>query len=226
MPPTGGVHMSGTSETGSTATEHLEIQDNGLCMQHCQGRAGNRAPTGGKLLLFTAVEPLVMAFLPHGRRAAHSKNVPCRPHAPGTDQHHNKRNACTQQIRLRERPLRRQGTNAEQTNQEATNTTAHQQDHHSGRDVTMNRPHAHRRTPSWQGVHGPVREQRPTSWRHCGEPRPPTTMATNTEEHCDSTAADAANKRSQATLHDTCTNQDATNRHRHERAGYTGSFRR
>ena len=89
-----------------------------------------------------------MAFLPRGGQAAHSKNVPCRPHAPGTDQHRNKRNACTQQIRLRERPLRRQGTNAEQTNKEATNPTAHQQNHYSGRDVTMNRPHAHRPTPS------------------------------------------------------------------------------
>ena len=46
----GGVHMSGTSETGSTATEHHEIPDNGLCMQHCQGGAGNRAPTGEKLI--------------------------------------------------------------------------------------------------------------------------------------------------------------------------------
>ena len=102
-----------------------------------------------------------MAFPPRGGRAAHSKNVRCRPHAPGTDQHCNKRNACTQQIRLPERPLRRQGTKAEQTNQEATNTTAHQHNHYSGRDVIMNRPHAHRPTPSWPGVHGPVREQRP-----------------------------------------------------------------
>ena len=45
----GGVHMSGISETGSTATEHHEIPDNGLCMQHCQGGAGNRAPTGEKI---------------------------------------------------------------------------------------------------------------------------------------------------------------------------------
>ena len=168
---------------------------------------------------FSAVRPLVMAFLPRGGRAEHSENVPCRPNTPGTDQHRNKRNACTQQIRLRERPLRRQGTNAEQTNQEATNTTTHQQNHYSGRDVTMNRPRAHRPAPSWPGVHGPVRERRPTSWRHSGEPRPPATMTKNTEEHCDSTATDAANKRSQTTLHDTCTNQDATSRRRHERAG-------
>ena len=168
---------------------------------------------------FTAVRPLVMAFLPHGGRAAHSTNVPCRPHTPGTEQHRNKRNTCTKQIRLRERPLRRQGTNAEQTNQEATNTTTHRQNHYSGCNVTVNRPRAHRPAPSWSGVHGPVRERRPTSERHRGEPRPPTTMATNTEEHCDSTAADAAHKRSQTTLRNTCTNQDATNKRRHKRAG-------
>ena len=161
LPPTGGVYMSGTSETGSTATEHHEIPDNGLCMQHCQGGAGNRAPTGENI--FTAVTTLLMAFLPRGGRAAHSTNVPCRPHTPGTDQHRNKRNTCTQQIRLRERPLRQQGTNAEQTNQEATNTTTHRQNHYSGGNVTVNRPRAHRQAPSWPGVHGPVRERRPTS---------------------------------------------------------------
>ena len=149
--------MSGTSETGSTATEHRDIPDNGLCMQHCQGGAGNRAPTGGKN------RPLVMAFLPRGRRAAHSTNVPCRPHTPGTDQHRNRRQTCTQQIRLRERLLRRQGTNTEHTNQEATNTTTHRRNHYSGRKVTVNRPRAHRPAPSWPGVHGPLRERRPTS---------------------------------------------------------------
>ena len=137
----GGVHMSGTSETGITATEHHEIPDNGLCMQHCQGGAGNRAPTGE--IFFTAVQPLVMAFLPRGGRAAHSTNVPCRPHTPGTDQHRNKRHTCTRQIRLRERQLRRQGTNAEPTNQETTNTTIHRQNHYSGRNVTVNTPRAH-----------------------------------------------------------------------------------
>ena len=158
----GSIHMSGTSKTGSTATEHREIPDNGLCMQHCQGGAGNRAPTGGKNF-FTAVRPLVMAFLPRGGRAAHSTNVPCRPQKPGTDQHRNKRHTRTQQIRLRERPLRRQGTNAKHTNQEATNTTTHRQNHYSGRNVTVNRPRAHLPAPSWPGVHAPVRERRPTS---------------------------------------------------------------
>ena len=168
---------------------------------------------------FTAVPPLVMAFLPCGGQAAHSTNVPCRPHTPGTDQHRNKRHTCAQLIRLREHPLRRQGTNAEQTNQEATNTTTHRQNHYSGRNVTVNRPRAHRPAPSWPGMHGPVRERRPTSERHRSKPCPPTTMATCTEEHCDSTAADAAHERSETALHDTCTNQDATNRRRHKRAG-------
>ena len=172
--------------------------------------------------VFTAVRPLVMALLPRGGQAAHSKNVPCRPHATGTGQHHNKRNACTQQIRLHKRPPQRQGTNAEQTNQEATNMTAHQQNRYSEHNVTINRPQARRPTPNWPGVHGPVQERCPTSWRHRGEPRPPTTMATKTEEHRNSTTADAANQRSQTTLHDTCANQETTNRHRHERAGYTG----
>ena len=49
--PAGPCLMSGTGETGSTATEHHEIPDNGLCMQHCQGGAGNRAPTGEKISL-------------------------------------------------------------------------------------------------------------------------------------------------------------------------------
>ena len=110
-------------------------------MQHCQGGAGNRAPTGEKT--FTAVRPLVMAFLPRGGRAAHSTNVPCRPATPGTDQHRNKGHTCTQQIRLREHPLQRQGMNAEKTIQEATNTTTHRQNHYSGRNVTVNRLCAH-----------------------------------------------------------------------------------
>ena len=44
LPPTGGVHMNGTGETGRTATEHREVPDDGLCMQRCQGGAGKRAP--------------------------------------------------------------------------------------------------------------------------------------------------------------------------------------
>ena len=183
------------------------------------GRGREQGTDRGKKLFFTAVRPLVMAFLPRGGRAAHSTNVPCRPHTPGTHQHRNKRHTCTQQIRLRERPLRRQGTNAEQTNQDANNTTTHRQNHYRGRNVTVSRPRAHRPAPSWPGVHGPVRERRPTNERHRSELRPPTTMATSTDEHCDSTAADAAHERSQTTLHDTCTNQDATNRRRHKRAG-------
>ena len=66
---------------------------------------------------------------------------------------------------------------------------------YSGHDVTLNRPHARRPTPNWPDMHGPVRERRPTSWQHRGEPRPPTTLTTNTEEHRNSTTADAANQR-------------------------------
>ena len=40
--------MNGTSKAGRTATEHREIPDDGLCMQHCQGGAGTRAPKGEK----------------------------------------------------------------------------------------------------------------------------------------------------------------------------------
>ena len=69
-PCEGGVHMSGTSETGSTATEHHEIPDNGLRMQHCQGGAGNRAPTGGKNVFLQRSNHLSWLFSPAagGRR--------------------------------------------------------------------------------------------------------------------------------------------------------------
>ena len=193
MPPAGGVHMNGTGETRRTATEHREVPDNGLCMQHCQHGAGKRAPNLEKV--FTVVQPLIITFLPHSGKTAHSKNVPCGPHTTGTVQHRNKQNTCTQQIRLRIRPLQRQGTNAERNDQEATNTTAHQQNHYSAHDVTMNRPHARRPTPNWRDMHGPVRERRPTGWRHSGEPRPPTTMPTNAAEHRNSTTTDATNQR-------------------------------
>ena len=171
---------------------------------------------------FTAVRPVVITFLPRGGQTAHGENVPCRPHATSASQHRNQQNTCTQQIRLRERPLQRQGTNAERTDQEATNTTAHQQNRYGEPEVTTNRPHARRPTPNWPDMHGPVRERHPTGWRHRGEPRPPTTMTMNTAEHRDSTTAGGANQRSQTTLRYTWTNQDATNQRRHELAGYMG----
>ena len=102
---------------------------------------------------------------------------------------------CTQQIQLRKHPLSRRGTTAEQTDQEATNTTAHQLNYYSEHDVTVNGPHARRPTPKWPDMYGPVRERRPTGWQHRGEPRPPTTMPTNTAEHCTSTTTDATNQR-------------------------------
>ena len=164
--------------------------------------------------LFTAVRPLVITFLPCGGQTAHGEDVPCQPRATSTNQHRNQQNTCRQQIRLRERSLQRQGTNAEQTDQEATNTTAHQQNRYSGHDVTINRPHARRPTPNWPDLHGLIRERRPTGWQHRDEPRPPTTMTTNTAEHRNSTTADGANQRSQTTPHYTWTTHDATNQHR------------
>ena len=79
LPRTGGVHMSGTSETGSTATEHHEIPDNGLCMQHCQGGAGNRAPTGKKV--FYSGPTTCHGFFPPRRAggAQYKRTVPA-PH--------------------------------------------------------------------------------------------------------------------------------------------------
>ena len=162
--------MNGTGKTGRAATEHSEVPADGLCMQRCQGGAGKRAAHLKNV--FKAVKPLIITFLPHGGETAHSKNVQCRPNATGTNQSRNKQNTCTQQIRLRKRLLQRQGTNAEQTDQEGTNTTAHQQNHCSGHDVTINRRHARRQTQNWPDMHGPVRERRPTGWRHLGEPRP------------------------------------------------------
>ena len=185
--------MNGTGESGRTATEHREVPDDGLCMQRCQGGAGKLAPNLEKV--FTPVKPLIITFLPQGGETAHSKSVPCRPHATGTNQHRNKQNTCTQRIRLRKRPLQRQGTNAEQTDQEATNTTAHQQNHYSEDEVTINRRHARRPTRNWPDMHGPVQERRPTGWQHRGEPRPPTTMPRNTAEHRNSTTTDVTNQR-------------------------------
>ena len=115
---------------------------------------GKGAPNLEKV--FTAVGPLIIALIPGGGETAHSKNVPCQPHTTGTNQHRTKQNTCTQQIRLRKRPLQRQGTNAEQTDEEATNTTAHQQNHYSEHNVTIKRPHARRPTPNWPDMHGPV----------------------------------------------------------------------
>ena len=161
--------MSGTSETGSTATEHHEIPDNGLCMQHCQGGAGNRAATGEKCLLQRS-NHLSWLFSPAagGRRTVQTYRAGPTHLAPtniatsGTHAH-NKSDCANTRCDDKERTLRRQGTNAEQTNQEATNTTTHRQNHYSGRNVTVNRPRAHGPVPSWPGMHGPVRERRPTS---------------------------------------------------------------
>ena len=75
----GSVHMSGTGETGSTATGHHEIPDNGLCMQHCQGGAGNRAPTGGKFFLQRS-NHLSWLFSPARAGGAQYKRTVPAPH--------------------------------------------------------------------------------------------------------------------------------------------------
>ena len=160
------------------------------------GRGRDKGTESGKFLFFTAARPLVITFLPRGGQTAHSKKVPCRPHATGTNQHRNKQNTCTHQVQLRKRPLQRQGSNAEQTHQEATNRTAHQQNRYSEHDLIISRPHARRSTPNWPDMHWPVQERRPTGGRHRGEPRPPTTMTTNTEEHRNSTTAERNKKKS------------------------------
>ena len=119
------------------------------------GRGRGKGTEWGKTF-FTAVRPIVITFLPRGGQTAHGENLLCRPQATSTSQHCNQQNTCTQQIRLRERPLQRQGTNAERTDQEATNTTAHQQNRYSAHDMTTNRPHVRRPTPNWPDMHGPV----------------------------------------------------------------------
>ena len=113
-------------------------------------------------------------------------------------------------------------TEPTQTNDhEAAKTTAHQPHRSCSRHLTINRPHASRPTPNQPGVHGSKRERRQTGWRHRGAPRPPTTRPTNTAEHRNSTVTNATNQCQQTTQHYTWTNQDATNHHRHGRAGYT-----
>ena len=120
--------------------------------------------------LFAAVKPPIVTFLPHGGGTAHSQNVPCRLHATGTNQYRNKQGTYANKIRLRKRPLQRQGTNAEQADHEAAKTTAHQQNHCSGHDVTINRPHASRPTPNLPGMHGSKRDRRPAGWQHHDAP--------------------------------------------------------
>ena len=59
----------------------------------------------------------------------------------------------------------------------------HQQNHCSGHDMTINRPHASRPTPNQPGMQGSKQERPQTGWRHRGAPHLPTTMPTNTTEH-------------------------------------------
>ena len=202
---------------GRTKGDRRGFATNGACTYEWHRRSwknGHRAPRGTRSWvvhvtlpgpgrengtefekLFTAVKSLIFTFLPHGGGTAHSKNVPRLPHTTGTNQHRNKQGTYAQKIRLRKRPLQRQGTNAEQTNQDAANTTAHQQNHCSDHAVTIHRPHARRPTPNWPDMHGWIRKRRPTGWPRRGVPCTPTTMPTSTAEHRNSTTTNTTNQR-------------------------------
>ena len=58
-----------------------------------------------------------------------------------TNQHQNKQDNYTNNVRPRKRPLQRQGTNAEQADHEVAKTTVHQQSRCSSHDMTISRPH-------------------------------------------------------------------------------------
>ena len=190
-------------------------------MQHCQGGAGRRAPNREKNILQRS-DHLSTLFLPTvGRRrtvqmycAGPTQLAPANTAAGGKPARNKSDCAgthCNDKQPTLNEPTKRRPT--------GPHTDSYSYSRH---DVTSNRPHARRPTRNWPDMQGPVRERRPTSWPHRGEPRPPTTLTTIREQHRNSTTVDAANQRSQTTLHYIRTNQDATHEHRHERASYTG----
>ena len=63
-------------------------------------------------------------FSHHGGETAHSKNVPCRPHATGTNQHRNKQNTCTQQICSDKEPTPNKPMERQLTRPRTNKTTA------------------------------------------------------------------------------------------------------
>ena len=68
---------------------------------------------------------------------------------PGTtNQHRNRHDNYTNNIRPRKRLLQHQGTNAEQADHEAAETSVRQQNCCSSHDMTINRPRASRPTPN------------------------------------------------------------------------------
>ena len=153
----------------------------------CPTVGGGRAPTQHAL---PWRGPHTNVANPTKRGATHQHTTnPGQPNTqpqldPGTtNQHRNKQDNYMNNIRPRKRPQQRQGTNAKQANHEAANTTVHQQNHCSGHDMTINRPHASRPTLNQPGMQGSKQEWRPTGWRHRRAPRPPTTIPTNTTEH-------------------------------------------
>ena len=157
------------------------------------GRGREKGTESGKTF-FTASDYLSILFSPMGRRrtvqtypAGPTQLAPANT-AAGRKPARNKSDCagahCNDKQPTLNEPTKRQPTRP--------HTDSYS---YSGQDMTLNRPHARRPTPNWSDMHGPVRERRPTSWQHRGEPRPPTTLTTNTEEHRNSTTADAANQR-------------------------------
>ena len=145
---------------------------------------------------------------------------------PGTtNQHQNRHDNYTNNVRPHNRPLQRQGTNAKEANREVTQTSVQQRNRCSSHDMTINRPQAGRSTPNWHGMHGSRRERRPTGWRHGGAPRLQTTISTNTTEHrtCTITKPDQPTLTNYTALH--LENQDATSQQVNRRAGYTNNIR-
>ena len=117
------------------------------------------------------------------------------------------------------------GTHAGQANHRAAKTTAHQPHRSCSRNLTIHRPHASLSTLNQPGVHGSKREQHQTGGQHHGAPQPPTTMPTDTTEHCNSTSTQPADQHKHTTLRCNRTTQDATNWRRRERTGYTNTIR-
>ena len=68
------------------------------------GQGRDKDTKSGKNILQQS-DHLSLLFPPCSGQTAHRKNIPCRPLATGINKHRNKQNTCTQQIRLRKRPL-------------------------------------------------------------------------------------------------------------------------
>ena len=112
-----------------------------------------------------------------------------------------------------------------QADHRAAKTTAHQPHRSCSPDLTINRPHASLSTLSKPGVHGSKRERNQTGGPHHGAPSLLTAMPRDTREHRNSTSTQPADQHNHTTLRCNRTTQDATNRRRRERTGYTNNIR-